>query len=66
MKRQTAPLLERLLKSHGYDVLTVTSGEAALTTLRHVRVDLVLLDVQMPGINGFDICAQLKCRPTRG
>jgi putative two-component system response regulator len=56
-------LLERLLKSHGYEVVTVASGEAALSTLRHLRVDLVLLDVQMPGANGFDICAQIKRAP---
>jgi putative two-component system response regulator len=53
-------LLERLLGSQGYDVLTVKSGEAALTALRHVAVDLVLLDVQLPGINGFDVCSRLK------
>jgi putative two-component system response regulator len=56
-------LLERLLKSHGYEVVTVASGEAALSTLCHLGVDLVLLDVQMPGANGFDICAQIKRAP---
>ena len=56
-------LLERLLKSHGYEVLTVASGDAALETLRHLRVDLVLLDVQMPGVNGFDVCTQIKRAP---
>ena len=43
--------------------LTVASGEAALSTLRQLRVDLVLLDVQMPGANGFDICTQIKRSP---
>jgi putative two-component system response regulator len=56
-------LLERLLRSHGYEVLTAASGEAALSTLRQLRVDLVLLDVQMPGANGFDICTQIKRTP---
>jgi putative two-component system response regulator len=56
-------LLERLLKSHGYEVITVASGEAALATLRRLRVDLVLLDVQMPGANGFDVCTQIKRAP---
>jgi putative two-component system response regulator len=56
-------LLGRLLKSHGYEVLTVASGEEALAALRHLRVDLVLLDVQMPGVNGFDVCAQIKRAP---
>jgi putative two-component system response regulator len=47
----------------GYDVLTVKSGEAALTALRHVPVDLVLLDVQLPGASGFEVCARLKESP---
>ncbi len=56
-------LLERLLTVQGYDVLTVKSGEAALTALRHVAVDLVLLDVQLPGASGFEVCARLKELP---
>jgi putative two-component system response regulator len=56
-------LLERLLTMQGYDVLTVKSGEAALTALKHVPVDLVLLDVQLPGASGFEVCARLKESP---
>jgi putative two-component system response regulator len=44
-------------------VLPVKSGAEALATLRREKVDLVLLDVQMPGENGFDICARLKQQP---
>ena len=56
-------LLERLLKKFGYEVLPVSSGDEAVSTLRHRHVDLVLLDVQMPGINGFEVCAYLKQAP---
>ncbi len=56
-------LLERLLKKFGYDVVPVASGDEAVATLRHRHVDLVLLDVQMPGINGFEVCAYLKHAP---
>jgi putative two-component system response regulator len=56
-------LLERLLTYQGYEVLTVASGEAALTTIRDVAVDLVLLDVQLPGINGFEVCSRIKTSP---
>jgi putative two-component system response regulator len=56
-------LLERLLKKQGYDVVPVTSGAEAIATLRVRHVDLVLLDVQMPGANGFEICARLKGSP---
>jgi CheY-like chemotaxis protein len=56
-------LLERLLQGFGYQVVPVTSGAEAIATLRRVHVDLVLLDVQMPVANGFEICAQLKTAP---
>jgi putative two-component system response regulator len=56
-------LLERLLKKQGYEVIPVTSGAEAIATLRDRHVDLVLLDVQMPGVNGFEICARLKQAP---
>src|SRR5262245_22142272 len=52
-----------MLGSQGYDVLTVKSGEAALTALRHLPVDLVVLDVQLPGVSGFEVCARLKEAP---
>jgi putative two-component system response regulator len=56
-------LLERLLKKQGYQVVPVTSGAEAIATVRVRQVDLVLLDVQMPGANGFEICARLKGSP---
>jgi putative two-component system response regulator len=56
-------LIERLVTSHGYDVLPVKSGEEALAALRREHVDLILLDVQMPGASGFEICARLKQQP---
>ncbi len=56
-------LLVRLLQGYGYHVVPVSSGAEALATLRHLQPDLVLLDVQMPGVNGFEICSQLKAAP---
>ena len=56
-------LLERLLKGYGYHVVPVSSGAEALAALGRLQPDLVLLDVQMPGVNGFEICAQLKKAP---
>ena len=43
-----------------YRVLTVSSGEAALTLLRHEEVDLMLQDVRLPGISGFDVLRIVK------
>ena len=56
-------LLVRLLSSQGYNVEWVSDGEAALRALEKKRPDLVLLDVQMPGIGGFDVCREIKQRP---
>ncbi len=46
--------LSAILK-RDYRVLTVSSGEAALVLLREADVDLILLDVRLPGISGFDV-----------
>jgi DNA-binding NtrC family response regulator len=43
-----------------YHVLTVSSGEAALGLLKHEDVDLILLDVRLPGISGFDVLRIVK------
>ncbi|MEO0770901.1 MAG: response regulator [Cyanobacteria bacterium J06649_4] len=48
------------LSAEHYDVFTALSGERALQQLQKYTVDLILLDVQMPGINGFETCQQIK------
>jgi two-component system sensor histidine kinase/response regulator len=48
------------LRRTGYDVLIATSGEEALEQVRDIRPDLILLDVLMPGIDGFETCRRLK------
>jgi response regulator RpfG family c-di-GMP phosphodiesterase len=48
-------VLARYLKTRGFDVTTVESGEAALATLARARFDLMLCDVRMPGMSGVDV-----------
>lgn len=48
------------LEREGYDVLVAQDGEEALQRARAVMPDLVLLDVMMPGIDGFEVCRRLK------
>ncbi|MET0238255.1 MAG: response regulator, partial [Sphingobium sp.] len=43
-----------------YEICFATSGEQALETARSILPDLILLDVLMPGLNGFDVCRALK------
>lgn len=47
----------------GYTIAAVTSGERALKRLKTYVPDLILLDVQMPGIDGFETCRQIKENP---
>jgi putative two-component system response regulator len=55
-------LLTRLL-SREYDVVTLQDGEEALALLERVDVDVVLLDVRLPGLDGFEVCSRLKAMP---
>ena len=52
--------LEQNLKKQGYDVLTAGSGEDALRIVREDQPDLVLLDIQLPGISGLEVLEKLK------
>jgi putative two-component system response regulator len=52
-------LLNRLL-SPEYEVHTAADGEEALAALERMDVDVVLLDVRLPGLDGFEVCARLK------
>lgn len=56
-------LLFDYLGAAGYRVLTAESGESALRRVEYVRPDLVILDVMMPGLDGFEACRQLKRIP---
>ena len=53
-------LLERMFTSRRYRVRTVLQGEAALETARNEPPDLILLDINMPDMDGFELCRQLK------
>jgi DNA-binding NarL/FixJ family response regulator len=51
----------KLLARHGYEVVgEAGDGEAALAAVQELRPDVVLLDVQMPGIDGFEVAARLN------
>jgi putative two-component system response regulator len=56
-------LLEELLTTQGYKVITVPDGAAAVAELTRTQFDLVLLDVMMPHLNGFEVCEKIKSNP---
>ena len=53
-------LLEARLSAEYYDVLTASSGPEALEICQRGAVDIILLDVMMPGMDGFEVCSRLK------
>jgi len=52
--------LEFLMKREGHDVLLARDGTEALAAIRRERPALVLLDVMMPGMTGFDVCQAVR------
>ncbi|GAM75798.1 response regulator receiver [Vibrio ishigakensis] len=61
-----APANIRLITSYlknQYRVLAATSGESALQIIKKQNTDLVLLDINMPGMNGFETCERIKSTP---
>ncbi|MBI5296362.1 MAG: response regulator [Chloroflexi bacterium] len=53
-------LLALLLKSHGYDVNTVNSGPDGIVILHEKKIDLVILDLMMPDMDGWDVCRKVR------
>ena len=51
------------LEAYALDILTALDGETGLDRARRGRPDLILLDVQLPGIDGFETCRRLKANP---
>jgi two-component system cell cycle response regulator len=56
-------LLEARLSAEYFDVVTAMSGQEALTICERAECDLVLLDVMMPDLDGFEVCRRLKKSP---
>jgi class 3 adenylate cyclase len=53
-------ILSTRLAVHGYEILTAADGDEALRVARERRPDLILLDVMMPKLDGFEVCRRLK------
>ncbi len=60
---QNLQLLETMLENQGCQVFAMPSGEMALKALARDQPHLILLDVLMPGLNGYEVCARLKADP---
>ena len=56
-------LIEHQLKREGFTVTLAKDGPDGLTAVNQHRPDLVVLDVMMPGMDGFEVCQQIKTTP---
>ena len=57
---QLVGILEYLLEDEGYEVIVTSQGETVLEMITRQRPDLVILDVMLPGIDGFEVCTQVR------
>ena len=60
---QNRKLLEALLRPEGYHTITAANGEDALAAVAQQSPDLILLDVMMPGMDGYEVASKLKGDP---
>ena len=58
-------ILDFLLTDEGYSVLMPASGGEGLSIIQHKPVDLVILDINLPGINGLDVCNRVKQKTSK-
>ncbi|MEM1170491.1 MAG: PAS domain S-box protein [Cyanobacteria bacterium P01_H01_bin.35] len=56
-------VISHIITQKGYNLIQVNSGEKALKSANTNRVDLILMDVMMPEMNGYQVCRQLKANP---
>jgi CheY-like chemotaxis protein len=62
-ERPNRELLQIMLEPEGYELSVATSGEEALASVARHAPDLVVLDIMMPGMNGYVVMSRLKANP---
>ncbi len=63
---QNLELVEAMLTPVGYEVLLASNGDEALVLANQRKPDLIILDLMMPGLSGFEVCARMKMHPQTG
>ena len=62
--KQNLDLLTKALTSAKYEVITANDGQTALNLVENSSADLVLLDVMMPGMSGYEVCEKIRANDT--
>jgi len=60
---QLSNMLKDVLDSWGYEALTAAEGRSCLETARQEQPDIILLDIMLPGLSGYEVCSELKRDP---
>lgn len=56
-------MLQTVLENNGYAVATALNGKSGLSMARHDKPDLIVLDVMMPDVSGYEVCGLIKTDP---
>ncbi|OGR83776.1 MAG: hypothetical protein A2901_09195 [Elusimicrobia bacterium RIFCSPLOWO2_01_FULL_54_10] len=56
-------LMEIFLSRRGYDIFNVVDGSLVIDKVREIKPDLIILDIMLPKLNGFEVCGLLKSDP---
>jgi DNA-binding response OmpR family regulator len=59
----TLKMIKMVLQRQGYEIATATSGEDGLRKAQELKPDLMILDIVLPGMDGFQVCQQLRNDP---
>ena len=62
-QRSNVEMIAGVLQARGYDVVTAADGEAAMEQVRAASPDIVVSDILMPGMDGYDLCRRLRADP---
>jgi DNA-binding response OmpR family regulator len=61
--RPTVTVISGVLKKEGYEVETALDGSEGLKKAREMKPNLIILDIMMPGLDGYQVCQRLKADP---
>jgi DNA-binding response OmpR family regulator len=61
--RPTVTVISGVLRKEGYEVETALDGSEGLKKAREMKPDLIILDIMMPGLDGYQVCQRLKADP---